>query len=172
MRKKLILIGDVVAYVVLVGWFKLGLWIDLLGFSTYHSRGDVWLATPPAALDFQMGLICTAAFLFGAGFLLSSCLIFVLGGPRKEDQNHTLYNIFYGNKQRLLVKYLSFLSSSILVPLAVRAMWKIHPARQFTIFSAFGIMLTVFIVVVIIADLMLSRSTPRQITAGNLRTTP
>jgi len=58
------------------------------------------------------------------------------------------------------------------VPLAVRATWKIRPARQFTIFSAFGIMLAVFIVVVIIADLMLSRSTPRQITAGNLRATP
>lgn len=91
MRKKLILIGDVIAYVVLIGWFKLGLWIDLLGFSTYHSRGDVWLATPPAALDFQMGLICTAAFLFGPGFLLSSCLIFVLGGPsERRSEPHSL----------------------------------------------------------------------------------
>jgi len=173
MRKKLILIGDVVAYVALIGWFKLGLWIELLGFSTYHSRGDVWLPTPPAALAFQMGLICTAAFLFGAVFLLSSFTVFLLGGaPKEADRDHFLYNIFYGNKQRLLVKYLAFLSSSIVVPLAVRAMWKIRPARQFTIFSAFGIMLAVFIVVVIIADLMLSRSTPRQITAGNLRATP
>jgi len=162
MRKNLILIGDVVGYGALIGWFKLGLWIDLLGFSTYHSRGDVWLPTPPAALNFLMGMVSTAAFLFGAVFLVTSGLIFVLSrSSRAGGGDHPLSDAFYGDGGKLLVKYLAFLSSSIVVPLAVRAMWKIRPAREFTIFSAFGITLAVFIVVVFIADLMLSRSTPR-----------
>jgi hypothetical protein len=79
MRKNLILIGDVVAFGGLISWFKLGFWIDLLGFSTYHSRGDVWLPTPPAAINFLMGMVSTAAFLFGAVILLTSGLIFVFG---------------------------------------------------------------------------------------------
>jgi hypothetical protein len=160
MRRKVILAGDVLAFGALIAWCWSGLWIDLLGFSTYHSRGDVWLPTPPAALNFLMGLVCTATFLFGAAFLLTSSLIFLFGGSPKEERWHLLYSMFYGRKE-LLVKYFAFLSSAVVVPLAVREMWKIHPTREFTIFGAFGIMLAVFVVIVFIADLMLSRSTSR-----------
>jgi hypothetical protein len=171
MRRYMTLMGDVLAYGILIGWSRLGLWIKLLGFSVYHSRGDVWLPMPPQAIDFLMGMVLTAAFLFATFFLLASCLIFLFGRFSKAGGGHFLDEAFYGDGRKLIVKYFVFLSSAFITPLAIYSMWKIRPLRNFTIFTAFGIMLTVFIVIIFIADFMLSRSTPRQVSPKNMGAT-
>jgi hypothetical protein len=165
------LMGDVLAYCIVVEWCRLGVWIDLLGFSVYHSRGDVWLPTPPPAINFLMGMVLTATFLFATFFLLTSCLIFLFGRFSKSGGWHFLYDVFYGDGRKLFVKYFVFLLSSIVVPLAVSAMWKIRPTRQFSISTAFGITLAAFVVIVFTADMLLARSTPRQVSAKGLSAT-
>lgn len=91
MRRNFILMGDLLAYCIVIEWCRLGLWINLLGFSVYHSRGDVWLPTPQPAINFLMGMVLTATFLFATLFLLISCLIFFFARPSTIDDAGRIY---------------------------------------------------------------------------------
>ena len=98
MKRNAILICDIVAFLIVVEWSLLGPWDRLLGFNVYHSRGDVWLPTPPAAADFFRAMVSTGSSLFAIFFLLTSCLIFYLGrsrGAATDEKRGILYQAFY-----------------------------------------------------------------------------
>jgi hypothetical protein len=119
-------------------------------------------------------MVLTATFLFAAVLLLTSCLIFFFGRSYGTDNAggwHFLNDAFYGDGRKLFVKYFVFLVGSIMVPLAVHSMWTIRPSRWFTIFSAFGIMLGFFMVIVFLTDLTLTRTISRHVTPKDLRAT-
>jgi hypothetical protein len=174
MRKSLILIGDMLAVAILICWCRLGLWINLLGFSLYHSRGDVWLPTPPPAIDFLMGMVLDATILLATSFLLISLLIFLAGRCRDTDKAgpwHFLHDAFYGDARKLLVKYSVLLLGLIILPLAVSSMWRIRPSHQFAILTGSGIMLVAFIVIAFAADILVARTRPQPVSASNLGVT-
>jgi hypothetical protein len=171
MKRNVTLIGDVLACLILIEWFRLGLWINLLGFSFYHSRGDVWLPTPPAAVNFLTGMVLIATLLFATFFLLTSCLIFFLGRSSRADNARGwlfLSDAFYGDGHKLAAKYFAFSLGSIIEPFAVSSMWKVRPTRLFSISTALGIMLVAFVVIVFIAAMLLARSHPRPMSANHL----
>ena len=155
--------GDALVSGALVGWCRLGLWVDLMGYSVAHVRGNVWLPVSAAAISYLIGMVSAAASLFVAVFLLASCLIFLLGRSADAGDGGFLHDAFFGSRPKLLVKYLTFLSASVVLPLAVHAVWKFRPVRFFTIFSASGIMVALFVATVIVVDLMLAYTPSRQI---------
>src|SRR5216684_6942853 len=100
MKRSEILGLDVLAAIALVGWFMFGPWINLYGFSFYHGRGDVWLPTPPPAINFFHGIVLTGSLLLAVVFLIISLILFTLGWWTGSDDNaragRFAYRAFYG----------------------------------------------------------------------------
>jgi hypothetical protein len=100
MKRTAILACDIIAALIVVEWSLYGPWNRLLGYDFYHSRGDVWLPTPPAAASFFRGMVSTGTSLFVIFFLLTSCLIFYLalarGASTTNQKRGVLHQMFYG----------------------------------------------------------------------------
>jgi hypothetical protein len=154
MRRAAILSADLIVSTTVVLWYLFAPWIDLYGFSVYHSRGDVWLPTPPAARDFLSGMALTATIVFVAFFMVASFLTCVF-------RRFPLHDAFYGSGGKLLIKYCAFLLSSIALPFALNWAQKFGAAREFYIACAVGTSLVSFIAIVFVASMLFARS-PQQ----------
>jgi hypothetical protein len=154
MRRAAILSADLVVSIIVVLWYLWGPWIDLYGFSVYHSRGDVWLATPPMARAFLSGMVLTATLVFISFFVLASFLTCVF-------RRFPLHDAFYGNGRKLLIKYCAFFLSSIALPFALNPAHKYGTTREFYIAFAVAASLLSFITIVFVANLLFAHP-PRQ----------
>ena len=165
MRRNAILWCDIIVSFIVVEWSLQGPWDKLLGFNVYHSRGDVWLPTPPAAAAFFRGMVSTGTRVFAAFFLIVSVLIFLMGRSRSasvdEKTGTILERMFYGDARKLTVKYAVFLLISVISPFFYNWMWRFHVTRPMRIAGGCAISLAVFIAVMTIAA-MLTRLTPRR----------
>ncbi len=158
MRRAAIFSADLIASTMIVAWYVWGPWIDLYGFSVYHSRGDVWLPIPPGARSFLAGMVSIEACVFASLFALASCLILLFGsalGAGDADGGSYFRDALYGDGRKLLAKYLAFFVASIILPFATSAMWKYRGSRELAISSALGIAVAAFLIVIFLADLML-----------------
>jgi hypothetical protein len=154
MRRAAILSADLVVSIIVVLWYLWGPWIDLYGFSVYHSRGDVWLATPPMARAFLSGMVLTATLVFISFFVLASFLTCVF-------RRFPLHDAFYGNGRKLLIKHCAFFLSSIALPFALNPAHKYGTTREFYIAFAVAASLLSFITIVFVANLLFAHP-PRQ----------
>lgn len=154
MRRAAILSADLVVSIIVVLWYLWGPWIDLYGFSVYHSRGDVWLATPPLARAFLSGMVLSATLVFVSFFVLASLLTCVF-------RRFPLHDAFYGNGRKLLIKHCAFFLSSIALPFALNPAHKYGTTREFYIAFAVAASLLSFITIVFVANLLFAHP-PRQ----------
>ena len=164
MRRTAILSADLIVSIIVVLWYQLGPWIDLYGFSVYHSRGDVWLPTPPLARHFLSGMVLTAILVLISFFVLASFLMCIF-------RRFPLHEAFYGNSRKLLIKYCAFLLSSIALPFALNRVHKFGTTREFYIASAVGISLLSFIAIVFLANMLFAHP-PQQNAHHNLLRSP
>ena len=116
MTKSRVIALDFLALLALIAWSKWGPWIGLLGFSTYHSRGNVILPTPPAAIAFFRNMVTVGATAFAIVF--AACSILANRASREADSGigRVLYGSFDGNSGKLAVKYSAFLIVAIVAP--------------------------------------------------------
>ena len=143
------LLGDVVVCCVAIGWCWLGLWISLLGFSVYHSRGDVWLPTPPEARAFFLGMVLTGTIGFALVFLLLSSTTLLLR-TRATVCDHSVKGLVsHRDAYGLPVKYFAFLSSAFLSPYFYNFMWRFQGTRSFRITGGLAITFLAFIAILI-----------------------
>ena len=165
MRRNAILWCDIIVSFIVVEWSLQGPWDKLLGFNVYHSRGDVWLPTPPAAAAFFRGMVSTGTMVFAAFFLIVSVLIFLMGRSRSasvdEKTGTILERMFYGDARKLTVKYAVFLLISVISPFFYNWMWRFHVTRPMRIAGGCAISLAVFIAVMTIVE-MLTHLMPRR----------
>jgi hypothetical protein len=165
MRRSAILCCDIIVSLIVVEWSLLGPWNKLLGFDVYHSRGDVWLPTPPIAAAFFRGMVSTGTMVFAVFFLIASVLIFFLGrsrsAPIDEKSGTVLERMFYGDARKLTVKYTVFLFISLISPFFYNWMWRFHVTRPMRIAGGCAISLAVFILVMTIVE-MLTHLMPRR----------
>ena len=162
MRRNAILWCDIIASLIVVEWSLQGPWDKLLGFNVYHSRGDVWLATPPAAANFFRGMVSTGTMLFAGLFLIASLLIFLVGRSRSasvgEKSGTVLEQMFYGDDGKLTVKYVVFLFTSLISPFFYNWMWRFQVTRPMRIAGGCAISIAVFIAVMTIAAMFTRRA--------------
>jgi len=151
MRRTAILSADLIASIIVVLWYRLGPWIDLYGFAVYHSRGDVWLSTPPAARAFLSGMVLTAILVFVSFFVVWSFLTCVF-------RRFPFHEALHGNNRRLMIKYCGFLLGSIAVPFSLSWAHKFGTTREFYIASAVGISLFSLVAVILTATMLFARS--------------
>jgi len=156
MRRNAILCCDIIVSLVVVEWSLLGPWDKLLGFDVYHSRGDVWLPTPPAAAAFFRGMVSTGTMLFAGFFLIASLLIFLVGRSRSasadEKSGTVLERMFYGDARKLTVKYAVFLFISLISPFFYNWMWRFHVTRPMRIAGGCAMSIAAFIVILALAE--------------------
>ena len=149
MKRSAILFLDIIVSLIIFEWSVKGPWLRLLGFSYYHSRGDVWLPTPPAAVGYFRGIVTSGSLAFATFFLLASALLFLRGRLRAASADiqdgGILYNEFYGTFPRLLVKYFSALSISFVAPFFYSYMRRFHGSRTFCIVGGLAISIALFI---------------------------
>jgi hypothetical protein len=79
MKRRAILFLDIIVSFIIYDWSVRGPWMPLLGYTYYHSRGDVWLPTPPAAVGYFRGIVTHGSTAFAIFFLLASVILFLLG---------------------------------------------------------------------------------------------
>jgi hypothetical protein len=146
------ILGDVVVCGVAIVWCWLGLWVSLLGFSVYHSRGGVWLPTPPEASAFFLGMVLTGTFGFALIFLLVSSTILLVGFPAEASGRSARGHLFYGDAYGLAVKYFAFLSSAFVSPYFYNLMWRFQGTRSFRITGGLAITCLAFIAILIAGE--------------------
>jgi hypothetical protein len=155
MKKKAVLLCDIIVFCAVIVWSRVGPWDRLLGFTVYHSRGDVWLPMPPAAAAFFRSIVSTASLLFGISFLILSLLMFAMGGSSGiEKREPILYRAFYGDTLELSVKYAAFLFISFISPFFCNFMARYQVAPPMRIAGGLAISLTAFIVILTITELV------------------
>jgi hypothetical protein len=152
------LIGHVIVGFVAIAWCWLGLWIKLLGFSVYHSRGDVWLPTPPAASAYfhRMVLIGTLAFVLIVLLVSTASLFLRLPEERSQTtaSGSSNYAVFRGDAYRLSVRYFALLLSVFLSPYFYNFMWRFQGSLMFRIAGGLAITLVAFIVVLLFGKML------------------
>jgi hypothetical protein len=161
------ILGDVVVCGVAIVWCWLGIWVSLLGFSVYHSRGDVWLPTPPEASAFFLGMVLTGTFGFALIFLLISSTILLLGSRAKASGHSTKGYVFYGLGYGRAIKYFAFLVSVFLSPYFYNFMWRFHGSRSFRIASGLAVTLFVFTAILIAGKSFSALATRKEPPAPN-----
>jgi len=166
MRRNAILCCDIIVSLVVVEWSLLGPWDKVLGFDVYHSRGDVWLPTPPAAAAFFRGMVSTGTMVFAVFFLIASLLIFLVGRSRSasadEKSGTVLERMFYGDARKLTVKYAVFLLISLISPFFYNWMWRFHVTRPMRIAGGCAMSIATFIVILALAESIGRVASPRQ----------
>jgi hypothetical protein len=169
-RRNAILCCDIIVSLIVVEWSLLGPWDKLLGFDVYHSRGDVWLPTPPAAAAFFRGMVSTGTMVFAVFFLIASVLIFFLGRSRSasvdEKSGTTLERMFYGDARKLAVKYAVFLLISLISPFFYNWMWRFHVTRPMRIAGGCAMSIAGFIVILALAESVARIASRRRTTSS------
>jgi hypothetical protein len=174
-RSATILGADVIAAIIAVVWIWSGVWFGLLGFSFYHSRGDVWLPTPAAARDFFEAMVLTGTVSFAALFAAASVVIFLarrFSSGSEDSSGNFLTAAFYGDNRRLYVKYSAFLLSAFVSPYfysymrtfqfrRLLAFFNSRDVRMVQICGGFAITLAVLLIVITAADLLIARPARR-----------
>jgi hypothetical protein len=143
MKKKAVLLCDIIVFCAVIVWSRVGPWDRLLGFTVYHSRGDVWLPMPPAAAAFFRSIVSTASLMFAMG-----------GSSGIEKREPILYRAFYGDTLELSVKYAAFLFISFISPFFCNFMARYQVAPPMRIAGGLAISLTAFIVILTITELV------------------
>jgi hypothetical protein len=161
-------LADVVVGCVAIGWCWLGLWIGLLGFSVYHSRGDVWLPTPPEASAFFLGMVLTGTFWFALVFLLISTTILFVGFRAEASGRSTRGHRLNGDAFGLAVKYFAFLLSAFVSPYFYNFMWRFHGSRSFRIAGGLALTLIVFTVILVAGESFVALAMRNERLAPNL----
>jgi len=172
MRRSITVLGvDVIVSLIALAWCWWGAWFGLLGFSVYHSRGDVWLPTPPVAREFFQAMVMTGTVFFVALFVLVSVVIFLVrrySGASDERSGSFLSTAFYGDNRRLYMKYAAFLFVAFISPYFYRFMRRVQlrplmlllnapEARMFRICGGFAITFAAFVVAVAATDWLIAR---------------
>ncbi len=164
MRRIEILGIDAIASIAVVLWFMLGPWIDLYGFSVYHSRGDVWLPTPPSAINFFHGMVLSGSLLLVAVFLTASCVMLLVarltGIPDDPSNGNFVYRAFFGDARKLRIKYCALFFATLLSPSLYNYMWRFHLTREGRIYGGFAMSLGIFIATMLIGGTLFPRRTP------------
>lgn len=145
------LLGDVLVGFVAIAWCWLGLWIKLLGFSVYHSRGDVWLPTPPTASTYFQSMVLTGTLGFVLIILLVSTAMLLLRSlaerSRTSATGSSTYAVFRSDAYGLSVRYLALLLSAFLSPYFYNFMWRFQGSLMFRIAGGLAITLVTFIAI-------------------------
>ena len=166
MRRNAILCCDLIVSIVVFVWSLLGPWDRLLGFNFYHSRGNVWLPTPPAAADFFRAMVSTGVLAFAIFFLLASFLTFFLGQSRgslaDRPPGGILYRMFYGDSLHLIVKYFAILFITFISPFFYQYMWRFPVTRPQRIAGGAAISIALFIAILALAQLVARTAPQRQ----------
>ncbi len=119
-RRVLILLGDLSGSLAAIVWIWSDWWVAPMGFSVYHSRGDVWLPTPPKAAKFFHDMVMTGNLAYIILFFVISALLWLRLSRQQarisERSSPFLATAFYGGNSSLAVKYGALLSSAILSP--------------------------------------------------------
>jgi hypothetical protein len=158
MKRTVILLCDLVVISGVLGWTLLGPWDRILGFSTYLSRGNVWLPTPPAAAAYFREMVSTGSIIFAILFMLASSLGYF--DPRARASSNPaspggiLYQMFYEDSYRLFVKYSDLLLVSFVAPLFYNYMWRFHVARPLRIAGGLAITIIVFVAILLTGSLL------------------
>ena len=161
------ILGDVVVCGVAIVWCWLGLWISPLGFSVYHSRGDVWLPTPPEASAFFLGMVLTGTFGFALVFLLISSTLLLLRSRAKTSGRPSKGQRFNADAYRRAVRYFAFLLSVFLSPYFYNFMWRFHGSRSFRIGGGLAISLILFTGILIAGELLAPQQLKKNLTPLN-----
>ena len=165
MKRSVILLCDIIVSFIVFGWSLLGPWDRLLGFDVYHSRGDVWLPTPPAAAAFFRSMVSTGSLLFAIFFLVASVLIFFLrrspGASSDPKGGPIFFRTFDSDPLKLGGKYSAVLFISFISPFFYNFMRRFHFTRSRCIVGGFAITLAILIVVFVTAELA-ARIVPRR----------
>ena len=143
------------ASIAIIAWCKFGPWIKILGFDTYHSRGDVWLPTTPIAQAFFRAMVVDGIAMFAVVFVLMSFLVFRT--IRDTPRAGFVQRIFYGASARLIVKYLLLAIVVFISPIFFNWMWHFRFTRFQRVQGASAITTAVFAALVILANLILGR---------------
>jgi hypothetical protein len=146
MKRPLSIFGaDLTVSLLIYAWYAFAPWISLYGFGVYHSRGDVWLPTPPAARAFFEQMVLAETSVFLSFFVAVSILALMI-------RSFPLRTAFYGGSHELIVKYSALLLSSIVLPYALH--WsRLHGAtREFYISVGLGLSLLSFILAVVLGN--------------------
>lgn len=157
MRRNVILLCDIIAFYIVFVWSVRGPWDRLLGFSVYHSRGDVWLPTPPAAAAYFRSIVSRGATMFAQCFLVTSLLLLYLGRPHgtsTDERRGILFDAFYGDTRNLIVKYSAFLVTSFISPFFYNFMWRFPLTHPYRVVGGFAISVGLFILILAIAELV------------------
>src|ERR1700758_2645115 len=96
--------ADLTLSFAIYAWYAFAPWTRLYGFGVYHSRGDVWLPTPPAARAFFEHMVMAETFVFLSFFVAVSILTLTV-------RSFPLRNAFHGGGRELIVKYSALLLS-------------------------------------------------------------
>jgi hypothetical protein len=149
MKRNAILCLDILVSFIIYEWSAMGRWLSLFRFTYYHSRGDVWLPTPPAAIGYIRGIVTTGSIAFAIFFVLASALLYLLAAGRAASTHSQpgaiFYDAFYGSFPKLLVKYFSILSISFVAPFFYSYMRRFHRSREFCIVGGAAISILLFI---------------------------
>jgi len=170
MKRNVILWCDIIVFFIVVEWSRLGPWDKLLGFDVYHSRGDVWLPTPPAAAAYFRAIVSTGSSLFAIFFVLTSCLLFFLGrsrGAATDEKSGLIYRAFYGDTRKLIVKYSVVLLVSFISPFFYTFRWQFRVTREYRIASGSAMTVAAFLIVLLLAELAARPSSRPQIPPNN-----
>ncbi len=166
MKRSEILGLDVLAAIALVGWFMFGPWINLYGFSFYHGRGDVWLPTPPPAINFFHGIVLTGSLLLAVVFLIISLILFTLGWWTGSDDNaragRFAYRAFYGRASRLAIKYSALFLAALFSPYLYNFMWRYHVTREGRIYGGCAMALGILAAAMVVGNALLARGAGRR----------
>jgi len=151
--------GDVLVCSVAIAWCWLGLWINLFGFSIYHSRGNVWLPTPPAAIVFFHSMVMSGTLGFALSVLVASSATLLLES-RHATVGRSVYTAFYGDARRLSTKYLAFLLSAFVSPFFYDFMWRFRGTRSFRIACGLALTLVAFTIILIAGEALVAVAMP------------
>ena len=162
MRRTIVFAGDVFGSLALIEWCQRGPWIRMLGFSMYHSRGDVWLPTPPAAMEFFRAMVLAGTSIFAVLFIATSMMIFrAIRRGQATTGVGFVQESFYGSNAKLIVKYSVLVLIALVSPFFVHWMWFFPYTHSERIAGGFAIMLAAFVVLLVVGDLVVGRRPSR-----------
>ena len=121
-----LLIADFAASLIAVLWYWGGPWIDLYGFSSYRNRAGAWVSRPASAISYFNDAVFAGLILFVVLFLIMSLALFFTRELMDRTSNQDggfIYNAFYGDLKRIIVKYLTLLFVIVILPYYYLYLW-------------------------------------------------
>lgn len=157
MRRKIILLADVVFSFALVVWCQVGRWVEVYGFSVYYSpRSDSWLPRPPSAVEYFRSFTCEGTALFATVFLMTSLVLHFVGTRATRAAARSVHMAFYGDTGKLIVKYFAFLFTLLIAPYFYLHVWGVQISREGRIAAGFAFELATFAIIIVVADAVIA----------------